>query len=532
VSAADHQGELSGSASRELEAADGRRLPQAVTLGVIGRAGGQAQQPGEPRPSRRPYQGRMLTAILVLLVLALAVLSGAAQADGRLITIDEILGSWQGDDEIQFVELRTRASGQNLMAGAELEIFGGDAIQHLRFPAPLPNDLADTHILIATERLANLAGLDPDFTIQPGILQSRNGRICYRAPDPFAGGTSRVDCVAYGDFSGDNDEFGAPTPITPDNRSLQRVQLLRNNRADFRGVLDPTPENSLGQRAVLRTTCVNDGLIDSGEECDGTNLRGKTCATEGFEGRGTLRCLQCHIDTSECTDCGNEALDKGEDCDGQRLDGRTCTRLGFTQGTLACAADCTFDTAACEELQIPGGSQRADCFLEWSVANPGASLRNGRPPARQRCVDGDPTCDFDGGTTGFCTFHIRLCFNRDDVRLGRCRSSRIGIFDLRRPSAASADRFDRANAAQLLAAVSAIGVATEEGGRVTFSPPLEAVDVCSDVFEVVVPLRERPGKRVRRGKKVLKTVVTQAPRRRRDRDKIKLQCIPGLGGNP
>jgi len=44
-----------------------------------------------------------------------------------------------------------------------------------------------------------------------------------------------------------------------------------------------------------------DGVIQSGEECDGSNLVGQTCATKGFSG-GSLSCnVNCTINTSQCT---------------------------------------------------------------------------------------------------------------------------------------------------------------------------------------------------------------------------------------
>jgi hypothetical protein len=45
--------------------------------------------------------------------------------------------------------------------------------------------------------------------------------------------------------------------------------------------------------------------------------------------------------------CGNGRLDPGEQCDGSNLFGRDCATLGFTGGTLACRPDCLFDTSHC-----------------------------------------------------------------------------------------------------------------------------------------------------------------------------------------
>ena len=481
----------------------------------------------------RHEPGRCVWTRVLALVIVLVALPHLALAASDLIVIDEILASWQGDNEIQFVELRMTAAGQEQVAGSEIEVLdqSGVVIARLPLQSSVTNGLVDARILIATPKLESLAGLPADFRVVDAglipLLRRSGGRICYRSLDLSGTQTLQADCVAYGTFEGDNGAFGTPTPLTPVNRSLQRILNTGNNDADFQGALDPTPQNNLGHRAVLQTACLDDGNIDPGEECDGTNLDGKTCVSEGFAS-GTLRCSQCHLDTSDCSHCGNGEIDPGEECDRESLDTATCTRLGFTSGTLACSEDCTFDTGDCEELQIPGGdSTRKDCFLEWSVANPGSPVQKGRPVTRQQCVDGNPTCDFDAGAPRSCTFHVRLCFNRDDLRLRRCSPRGVSTFELRQPSAASADPSDQANAARLLAAVSALGIATQEERRIIFSPALETGDLCTDAVDVVVPLRERPGKSPRPGKRVLKTDVTDGQEQRRDRDKIKLQCLRG-----
>lgn len=45
--------------------------------------------------------------------------------------------------------------------------------------------------------------------------------------------------------------------------------------------------------------------------------------------------------------CGNGRIDTGEDCEGTTLNGKTCGSLGFSGGVLACAASCLFNTSAC-----------------------------------------------------------------------------------------------------------------------------------------------------------------------------------------
>ena len=53
-------------------------------------------------------------------------------------------------------------------------------------------------------------------------------------------------------------------------------------------------------------------------------------------------------DTNADPLCGNGIIDPGEQCDGTNLAGFTCASLGFTGGVLACDPNfCTYDTSAC-----------------------------------------------------------------------------------------------------------------------------------------------------------------------------------------
>jgi len=93
--------------------------------------------------------------------------------------------------------------------------------------------------------------------------------------------------------------------------------------------------------------------VDSGEDCDGTNLDGETCSTQGFDD-GTLSCDgSCGFDTSGCYDytCGNNTTEGSEVCDGTDLNGQGCGDIDpmYHGGTLGCQGDCSdYDTTNCE----------------------------------------------------------------------------------------------------------------------------------------------------------------------------------------
>ncbi len=458
-------------------------------------------------------------------------LCSPALAFNHLIVVEEVLGSWQGDDTIQFVELRLLAPGQRSLSSAggrgttDIVFFDATgspaAARVVTFTRDLDQAQAGSRVLVATQALAAFAGVTPDLILPTGVLAPLAGRVCYRVNDPQDPNqnTGIIDCVAYGKYAGGTGSYGPPTPLTPQNRSLQRVNTTGTNIIDFDATLEPTPQNNTGSGVRLATLC-GDGFISGGEECDGTVPEGKTCASVGFAS-GKLACRQCHLDTSKCSFCGNDAINAGEECDGADLGGRTCERLGFTGGTLVCSDHCTVSTAACDAtFFVPGGGPRGpECLAAWRVTNatrrPGA---DGKAPVRQPCKSGDTGCDGDV-LAGSCTFSLALCLDRDDARLAKgttaCTRPRIERVQLLKPSATDA------NAAGLLAAVGAFGPSSLDGGSVTFTPSLEATERCTATVAVTVPTRG-----TKSGRLVLKLATTAAGGRPVDRDTLRLVCIP------
>ncbi|MBQ1265465.1 MAG: hypothetical protein IIY06_01675 [Proteobacteria bacterium] len=105
---------------------------------------------------------------------------------------------------------------------------------------------------------------------------------------------------------------------------------------------------------TAKAVCGN-GIVEKGESCDGTNFNAQTC--ESIVGKGSSGALQCdsscQIVASLCSaasQCGNNAIDGKEMCDGSQLKGMTCADVvgpGST-GTLSCLSNCSgFDVSQC-----------------------------------------------------------------------------------------------------------------------------------------------------------------------------------------
>lgn len=111
---------------------------------------------------------------------------------------------------------------------------------------------------------------------------------------------------------------------------------------------------SLAQNEVGGDAVCGNNLVETGETCDGTNLVGATCQTQGYD-QGTLGCLSNCLgyDTSLCSNitgpvCGNNLVEAGEVCDGVDLNGATCQSQGFLSGSLSCQSNCLgYDVNSC-----------------------------------------------------------------------------------------------------------------------------------------------------------------------------------------
>lgn len=120
------------------------------------------------------------------------------------------------------------------------------------------------------------------------------------------------------------------------------------------GVGGSTPDikfTNLGGGSLNPITCGN-GLKEGTEACDGADLAGQSCLTQGFAS-GTLTCAtNCQsfvtISCVTASSCGNNTQETGEICDGTDLVSQTCTGLGYASGSLSCNSSClSYNTSSC-----------------------------------------------------------------------------------------------------------------------------------------------------------------------------------------
>ena len=111
-----------------------------------------------------------------------------------------------------------------------------------------------------------------------------------------------------------------------------------------------------------------DGYLNPNyEDCDREAfLRQLSCAEYGFL-RGELSCdADCRVDTATCTDeapavCGDGIISSGEFCDGENFGAVDCVRIAYAGGTLLCTDDCKWNASNCvfDDGRRVGDEERA-----------------------------------------------------------------------------------------------------------------------------------------------------------------------------
>ena len=208
------------------------------------------------------------TVSIAIAGLALLCITRASSGLFHLALIDEVMTSYGGDANVQFIEVNMLAGSQNFVAHSVFAAFDdtgtyiGDILE---VPANVANGGSGVRWIVGTSAFQTATGLAPDFIMPTGILPTGGGMVC------FGGGggslpldpptwdrnnfTNYVDCVAYGTYSGSSNALiGTPTPLDGDGHSLQRTGSSFNNLADFSCGDPATPENNAGVSFSMAAT--------------------------------------------------------------------------------------------------------------------------------------------------------------------------------------------------------------------------------------------------------------------------------------
>lgn len=210
----------------------------------------------------RDSRGRALlrlagaAAIALLAVVAAAREPRTGDAAFHLALIDEVQFGRGGDPDLQFVEIRMLAGGQNITANSRLSAWNADGSFFgiiLTVPSNVTNASAGGRWIMASTGFAAASGMTPDFTFAPVTLPA-TGMICWGAPGLVPPNpptwdatlpTNYIDCVPYNGYANANIRFGPASPfgLGDGTNSLTRISDTDNTSVDF-ALACPSPRNA------------------------------------------------------------------------------------------------------------------------------------------------------------------------------------------------------------------------------------------------------------------------------------------------
>ncbi len=222
---------------------------------------------------RRPLLAAFLVGIAVLLLQARE--SQPALAAHHIAEISEVMSGFNGDPNVQYVEIRRIAIYQNVVANTRLTAFNPDGTLAGVLLDPLGStiSLSAGNWIMGTAAFEAASGISADFVFSQGILPAA-GMVCWGAPnasaplDPTTWDASDpnnyVDCVSYGgaSFTGTNpmssnpNAAGAGDGTLSLTRSVTSTAKLTNpwrnsdDATDFK-LAAPSPRNDAGQTGTL-----------------------------------------------------------------------------------------------------------------------------------------------------------------------------------------------------------------------------------------------------------------------------------------
>ena len=217
------------------------------------------------KPHRLSLRPRITWSVAFLAL----VLAPPVQAAFHFSHIDEIMASYDDDDNVQFVEIQMLGLFQNQITNAVISVFDADGnfvTDAIVFPSIVPNAESGDRFIVGTPSFATVSELTTDFTMAAD-LPTDGGMVCFGGgggifpADPNIWDrtllASYVDCLAYGSYSGPTKlGSGNPTPLLPVGHSLIRVGASGDNETDFDCGDPATPTNNAGTTAFLDATVI------------------------------------------------------------------------------------------------------------------------------------------------------------------------------------------------------------------------------------------------------------------------------------
>lgn len=213
---------------------------------------------GPARATRYALMRLMPVVVAVAAVLGVGTFRNErAEAAFHFAAISEVMFGYNGDPDIQYVEVVMQTAGQNITAHAILGYFDAAGAYQgdiLEVPTNVQTGDSGGRYVMATADFTAASGITPDFTFTPVASMPATGMVCFGGggvvplnPPTWTRTTMAnwIDCVPYGGYVGPPIKQGPATPfgLGDGTNALTRTMDTDNTSVDF-VLACPTPQNN------------------------------------------------------------------------------------------------------------------------------------------------------------------------------------------------------------------------------------------------------------------------------------------------
>ncbi|MEX0800925.1 MAG: thrombospondin type 3 repeat-containing protein [Dehalococcoidia bacterium] len=266
-------------------------------------------------PHRIPIARTLLVGAIALAVAVVALIGNGAppaSAAFHCMRVGAVMGGANGNADIQYVELRMNAGGQNLVGGHTIRFRDATGVAQVTFtfPTNVGGAAMGASILIATAEFDAVASVNPDFLFSDGTVidpdtlmtvpsnttgvgdrnhpvQAPDGKVSFEeASTSCLAAGPPVDSVAYGTGYSGTVDYGSAVNVdlpitgkqaivvdnlglTPDDNSMEySLQTIPEPIPPPSG--PNTPRNNGGATGDIGGDADGDGVDDSVDNCPNT----------------------------------------------------------------------------------------------------------------------------------------------------------------------------------------------------------------------------------------------------------------------
>jgi hypothetical protein len=220
----------------------------------------------------------VVSILALILALALVALSSRpahgdpeSPAAFHLVEVSKIMVGFNGDTDIQAVELKMIAGAENLVTAMEIATYNGAGVKQATlgtFAASVPNALNGDNILCATAKFRDTFLITPDLLIAPGLLVT-SGQVSYEKA------TCRGNVIPYGDVTAPLTSLTVAPPL-PSQGAAVLVRTVDNAISPF----CPLTEDAAA-RFALRTGSPTNPIVFRNNLRQTVNVFSTITGTEG-----------------------------------------------------------------------------------------------------------------------------------------------------------------------------------------------------------------------------------------------------------